>query len=265
MKNKKLISLTFVAILLFTSVTFVGEAKNMSAISNTNLKNRIGEFFKSLGRYDLFIHILNIILERTDNLDEIDEDEQQPEDKLNEEDEEENDEEEVVEEPNDEEPEKDEDEEDDLDDKTLAFELIIEKDMFELGEIINVTAKLTNVGDETFRLSVMDFKLGTLDYFIDTPDDPIHFCFPIDNDTMPFMVLEPQASEEITVDIKVGIFGISGPSPSSSGSGSYKFRDGSYTITGYYRSYNVPDPPHVDMDLWEGELTSVSLNFIIGK
>lgn len=136
-------------------------------------------------------------------------------------------------------------------------------EVYKEGDPIPVTATLANIGDEIITVSEMNFKTGTLDFYIDTPDGyEIHFIYPTNDSEMRYWKLKPEESRCIDMDITRGLFGIS---PSTSDC-PYEFKEGYYTIVGYYKSYYVETTPtQVDcyIDVWEGELDSSAYGFTI--
>ncbi len=146
----------------------------------------------------------------------------------------------------------------------IPLELTLKlNEVYKEGDPIPVTATLTNIGDEIIMVSEMNFKTGTLDFYIDTPDGyKIHFIYPTNDSEMRYWELKPEESRCIDMDITTrGLFGIS-PSPSDC---PYEFKEGGYTIVGYYKSYYVETATEVycNIDVWDGELYSSAYEFTI--
>ncbi|MCK4365898.1 MAG: VCBS repeat-containing protein [Thermoplasmatales archaeon] len=148
---------------------------------------------------------------------------------------------------------------DDQEEPILVFDISVEE-KFKLGEPIPVIATLTNNGKKSIRVSEMNFKTGTVDFFIRTPDGyTIHYIGPVNDSEMRLWRLMPEESQSIDMDIvKSGLFGIDPPSHTDL---SYEFVEGEYAIRGHYKSY--PVTPLTSLDFWEGELDSPTYEFTI--
>ena len=161
------------------------------------------------------------------------------------------------------EPEEPDEQEDPKEEIPLELTLKVEETNKE-GDPILVKATLTNIGEKILIVSEMNFKIGTLDFYIDTPNGyNIHFFPPTNDSGMNYWTLELKESRCIYMDITGGLFGIS-PSTSTSDC-PYEFKEGCYTIVSYYKSYYVEPPAQIDgyIDVWEGDLESEPLHFEI--
>lgn len=137
----------------------------------------------------------------------------------------------------------------------ILFEISMEKTVFIVGEPINVTATLTNLGDESITVAKMYLWDRSLDFEIMAPDgykfhdwmDNLYGDEPIFD-----YVLEPKTPYSVTYDIVNDVNFGNGEIPY------YNFTTvGEYSIQGIYNStiYCNPD--------WRGELYSNTLNFTI--
>ena len=113
------------------------------------------------------------------------------------------------------EPEEPDEQEDPKEEIPLELTLKVEETNKE-GDPILVKATLTNIGEKILIVSEMNFKIGTLDFYIDTPNGyNIHFFPPTNDSGMNYWILELKESRCIYMDITGGLFGIS-PSSSTS-------------------------------------------------
>jgi len=149
----------------------------------------------------------------------------------------------------------------------LLFDISV-REKFTLEEPIIVEAILTNLGRGTVRLCEMNFKVGTLDYFIKTPDGyELHFIGVIDDKQVLIWALLPKESRSIDIDIKCGLFNVlpyfDSDSPICE---PFKFVPGDYSIYAVYNSF-VPEDSlsSVANNIWQGTLRTGAHYFTIEK
>jgi len=154
----------------------------------------------------------------------------------------------------------------------LVLEIVMDQMEFKLDEPIAVVATLTNMGERTVYVAEMDVRLGTLDFCIRTKDGYIHYMGPFVDKVPEVKVLNPNGtlvfkmiinSPDVTFGKKVSSESEEGiPKP-------YYFDEGCYAITGIYTSKIAVEPTPssltADVQVWQGELESNTLEFVIGK
>lgn len=164
MKYKKFITRTLVTVLLCTSISVAVGAKNpIFSKDDFQIKNRFGEFFKTRGFRSIFSNFFQMIrnlfsmfFNRHDD--------------------------------------KEDEEDDSQEDPKLEFILDL-KEKYYLGDPINIAVILANIGEQAISLLEMDFKSGTIDYFIDTPDGyNIHWIGHVKEDIQHVLTIKPQQS-----------------------------------------------------------------------
>ena len=149
----------------------------------------------------------------------------------------------------------------------LLLDISVEE-KFTLEEPIIVEAILTNLGRSTVRLCEMNFKAGTLDYFIKTPDGyELHFIGIINDKQVLIWTLLPKESRSIDIDIKCGLFNtlpyFDSDSPICE---PYKFVPGDYSIYAVYNSFIPEDSlSSIVNDIWQGTLKTEAHYFTIVK
>ncbi|GAG19236.1 unnamed protein product [marine sediment metagenome] len=143
------------------------------------------------------------------------------------------------------------------------------KEEYKLEEPICVRATLTNIDHEVISVSEMNFKVGTIDFFIRTPDGfEIQFIGPVDPNNMQLLTLYPEDSSSIEIDIKCGLFGIlkSVADVPSQVPIPYDFNPGVYRIYGVYKSFlPIPSLTSEFPKIWLGELETEHYSFEIAK
>jgi len=141
------------------------------------------------------------------------------------------------------------------------------KEEYKLEEPIFVRATLTNIDHEIIYVSEMNFKVGTIDFFIRTPDGfEIQFIGPVDPNNVQLLTLYPEDSSSIEIDIKCGLFGIlkSATDVPSQAPIPYDFIPGAYGIYAAYRSFlPIPSPTSEFPKIWLGTLETEHYTFEI--
>jgi hypothetical protein len=139
---------------------------------------------------------------------------------------------------------------------------------FTLEEQIIVEATLANIGRNTIRLCEMNFKVGTLDYFISAPDGyELHYVGLVDAKQVQIWTLLPKESRSIDIDIKCGSFNVL---PYLDGDSllckPYEFIPGDYAIYGIYNSFLPEDSlTSAVNNIWQGTLKTEAHYFTIIK
>lgn len=224
MKYKKIITITLATILLCTTISAVVIAKDtnmdISSKASSVLRGRIFDLFTKLRG---FFPILDKLLNNFKNTD----------------------------------PQVPQKPDTDVAPK-LKFEISFNK-VYKLEEPIIVEARLTNIGTYAVRLSEMNFKVGTLDYFIRTPDGlELQFVGEKDPRQMEIWTLFPgeENSRTIDIDIKCGLFNVIKSSGGVSGVPEpYEFIPGVYGIRAEYKSfYPIPTFTSETPAIWVGNL-----------
>jgi len=149
----------------------------------------------------------------------------------------------------------------------LSFDITVgEKFTFE--EPIIVEATLTNICRNAIRLCEMNFKVGTLDYFISTPDGyELHYVGLVDVKQVKIWTLLPKESRSIDIDIKCGLFNVL---PYLDGDSllykPYEFIPGDYATYAVYNSFLPEDSlTSAVNNIWQGSLKSEAHFFTIIK
>lgn len=128
----------------------------------------------------------------------------------------------------------------------FLFTISTDKIEYKVGEIINVTAKLKNIGNEDVNVTEMGLVFGTLDFEITTPEGYIIHCLGPHVLTLPRGVKLEPGEEYMHRENITDMFWIFG----NDNIDDYNFTTpGKYTIKGIYRS----DPLGCrDPTVWEG-------------
>ena len=135
-----------------------------------------------------------------------------------------------------------------------------------MEEPIQIKVTISNIGSTVVYIGEMDVRLGTLDFFIRTPQDgTVHYIGPFVDKVPDTILIEPNGG---TYEYKIVINSpgmIFGKDQTSEGVGSqepipYHFKSGHYSIIGKYVSNQVIEPSKSslssDILVWQGELIS---------
>lgn len=143
-------------------------------------------------------------------------------------------------------------------DSDLSFTLDL-KESYNLSYPVEILANLTNIGDKDISILEMNFKSGTLDYFIDTPDGhTIHWIERVDESVQHVRIIKPQESDIAPMDIKIpGLFGYEENGEKIP----YEFISGNYTIYGHCRSILIPGTSSSNSSV--GEMNTSKYDFTI--
>jgi hypothetical protein len=135
----------------------------------------------------------------------------------------------------------------------LEFEMSMVDTALSIGEPINVTVTLTNIGMDSVNISEISIYVNSLDFEIHTPEGYILYYSGPMVEHLPFAIeLLPGDSITETYNLREIQFG-----DPEQGIDNYGFNTtGTYTVRGLYRSWG----PEVT---WEGELSSSMLQFTI--